>query len=858
MLEDATSEWQEYCVNITSHNLDSVRVHIYGAMKQLIAEKKKRSACRAALLLSELESNSFLYENEAVRLTEEVLDVYPNSLMARCQLAGLLIATDFDRSIRLIEDITPEDIENLSDINDRISAYYLTAIIKFQANEYAESFYLFSQISRMNAEEMSDYEVVGYVKALLSYSTFLHLWGDWDAELSVFSKCYDVLKKRKLYRSNASANILAKAAKAELIMGKTDEALESACQAMDQTSEALRLFSPSGLNAIRVFSTVLYHAGEHEQSIEMLENIKDAYDSVLGEGSTPAYLILSDLTDLYLRNGNYGKACDVAEEVTKMVHNDARSQAVAYSNFAGALRVDSQYEKSAEVSVAAIEKLRQYIHSAFTSLSDSGREHFWRLEGYNILRNTLYAADTPADKHGSVYNLALLSKGILVESDYQFFQSVVNDIDDDAFQTFLKYKQHQWELEEEYCSSSPDSLRIRQLRDAVQQEGTHLMYQTRPEMDKLFWFNTTWEDVARNLRKDEVAVEYLKYKHPRTASEVYLASVLSSDAPPVNVTLPGIDESSLINASPDSLYRTSLLYDLFIKPIEPLLKNKRRIYFSPTSGMSSLALESVVSAYEMIRVSSTRQITREHIATKWDSAVLYGGLDYNMGMDEMEYYAERAMSRGADDNLHNWRFLRGTLEEVKAIDGILGGINRKVISGEEGVEENFKALSSACPDIVHVATHGYFDAGAIPKGGTRYQLEEEIAMKVSGLVFAGANNRVKEEGINDGLLSAMEISRMNMTGCKLLVLSACSTGKGHTGMANETFGLMRAFKKAGCESILMSLWEIDDDVTKLFMTTFYKYLLNGKTTAEAISLTRKAICKRYPDPRYWAGFILID
>ena len=140
----------------------------------------------------------------------------------------------------------------------------------------------------------------------------------------------------------------------------------------------------------------------------------------------------------------------------------------------------------------------------------------------------------------------------------------------------------------------------------------------------------------------------------------------------------------------------------------------------------------------------------------------------------------------------------------------------------------------------------------------------------SGLLFAGANRawtgKRSIEGIDDGILTAKEIAMLNFSKVKLIVMSACQTGLGDVEANEGVYGLQRAFKLAGAETLIMSLWEVDDNATSLLMKTFYEDYLNGKAKDVAF---RNAINKvrSYKDdngdtpftsPYYWAAFIMMD
>ena len=391
---------------------------------------------------------------------------------------------------------------------------------------------------------------------------------------------------------------------------------------------------------------------------------------------------------------------------------------------------------------------------------------------------------------------------------------------------------------------------------------TQLLSEGMADNSYMDMIDCTWKQVDEALKPGDIAIEFVRNKNK--TGVYYFASVLRKGCVPVNVFLPGFKEETIEAMPLSKKYSTTSLYKAIIGPLEPYLKDAGTIYFAPAGILNSIALENIPcpdgavlgDTRPIVRLSSTRQLVKPHFAEAQPlrSATLFGGLDYNLGQEEMEYYADA--SRGAAQaSLHDWSYLPGSLGEVNEIGGMLSGMSPILVTGGEGVEERFKALSNQASSIIHVATHGYYykkpSDGSTPK-------EDEI-MESSGLVFSGANNkRSANSAIGDGLLSAKEIARLNLTGCELLVLSACGSGREYSNGLNEAYGLVRAFKKAGCQSIVMSLWDIDDTVTQVFMRTFYAALLDGHSMMESMKEARRLVRKNYPDPALWAAFVLVD
>ncbi|PIY03984.1 MAG: hypothetical protein COZ21_07795 [Bacteroidetes bacterium CG_4_10_14_3_um_filter_31_20] len=129
----------------------------------------------------------------------------------------------------------------------------------------------------------------------------------------------------------------------------------------------------------------------------------------------------------------------------------------------------------------------------------------------------------------------------------------------------------------------------------------------------------------------------------------------------------------------------------------------------------------------------------------------------------------------------------------------------------------------------------------------------------SGLALARANDvwsKTKADG-EDGVLTAYEVSNMNLQNTQLVVMSACETGLGDIKGSEGVYGLQRAFKMAGVKYIIMSLWQVPDKETEEFMVTFYTKLLKIKDIRKSFNETQKEMRQKY-DPYYWAAFVLIE
>ncbi|WP_437716518.1 CHAT domain-containing tetratricopeptide repeat protein [Sorangium sp. So ce448] len=203
--------------------------------------------------------------------------------------------------------------------------------------------------------------------------------------------------------------------------------------------------------------------------------------------------------------------------------------------------------------------------------------------------------------------------------------------------------------------------------------------------------------------------------------------------------------------------------------------------------------------------------------------------------------------------------LPGTEREAEAVRSALASAT--VLTGPSATEEAIKRAQR--PRVLHIATHGFFlpDQGspADPASTRGAAIEgpawSENPLLRSGLALAGANARRSSSDEDDGILTALEISSLDLHGTQLVVLSACETGLGEVPRGDGVYGLRRALLLAGAETQVMSLWKVGDMATRDLMTSYYAALARGGGRSEALRSAQLQIRRERPHPHAWAGFI---
>jgi CHAT domain-containing protein len=236
--------------------------------------------------------------------------------------------------------------------------------------------------------------------------------------------------------------------------------------------------------------------------------------------------------------------------------------------------------------------------------------------------------------------------------------------------------------------------------------------------------------------------------------------------------------------------------------------------------------------------------------------------------------AERFLSTLREGQAHRaWATvpLPGTRQEAEAIQRLLP--QAQLFLGPQATKE--RLLHLPAPGILHLATHGFFleDAPAPTRSRAVGHFgalgEDPLAARPpdpllrSGLLFAGARAPAPDASSptqpppDSALATALELAGLNLWGTQLVVLSACDTGRGDVKLGQGVYGLRRAFIVAGAETVVMSLWKVNDETTRTLMEAYYTNLLAGKGRANALREAMRALHATQAHPHYWAPFIAL-
>ena len=392
------------------------------------------------------------------------------------------------------------------------------------------------------------------------------------------------------------------------------------------------------------------------------------------------------------------------------------------------------------------------------------------------------------------------------------------------------------------------------------------------------------KDVAKSLMSDEVAIEFV------ASDKSYGALILrKGDKTPTFVdliTFSELDEClSPLQSSGSNIMqkikrvysgtseRGQLLYEKLWSPLEAHLIGVKRIYYSPVGKLSTIAFgaisdsnrTAIAERYDMRLVSTTATIVAKNKNTnnnEWNA----------LAIGDVCYESDSLKPK------RNWLSLKNSLKEVTFFDSLCNsiGVKNKLLLSKEASEAAFRKISGESPAVILTSTHGFYHNAEIAASKPFYinkGLSNHVdslnpnyliaPLKRGGIVLARANAVWKnDQHIDDevdGILTAEEISLLDLSNTKLVVLSACETGLGEVSMTEGVNGLQRGLKLSGVESMILSLWEVNDKAGQEFMQEFFTRLFGGIERHDAFRQTMLIMKQKYPtNPAYWAMFVMLD
>jgi len=566
------------------------------------------------------------------------------------------------------------------------------------------------------------------------------------------------------------------------------------------------------------------------------------------------------------------------------------------------LRRWGRKEEAYSMIVDLFNKKREIVNSNFNWLSDQKKEEYWKKLGDFFDQIYLFASEDGKEYPHLIklaYDCALFQKGKLLESAV--------DKDD----TYYNVVDLHNELESERTNDPQKIKQLEKHADSLDQVLTKTWPQYRITKSNL---SIDFRDVEGQLKKGSSAIEYIQFKNSSKQNQ-YAALILNmEDSIPILVNLCSEEDISNITIQ-QSL---DILFDKIWLPLQKHLIGVNKIYVSPVGYLHNIPFKALIVSSEMSEILAKNNSNRGVILTKSSSKefksasylmdfyeiheltstrllsmgllkkekehmsptlAIIGGIDYDffpsIATKTKSKEKIKTQNKRSSSISGKLPYLPGTKTELDSV--VLKTKGHWSIFSFQGTEAKEEIISlfenEHAKGILHIATHGYAftsgkisDTARIDKNSYKYNYRfHPNPMVRSGLILAGGNwawmgsDTLKKLGAEeDGILTALEVSRLNLRKTKLVVLSACETGLGKIEGSEGTFGLKRGFKLAGVEQMIVSLWSVPDKETMELMTLFYSDLTKTLNPVLSFEKAQKEMRTKYPtDPEKWAGFVLV-
>ena len=626
---------------------------------------------------------------------------------------------------------------------------------------------------------------------------------------------------------------------------------------------------------------IFYEYGDMARAIEYTQK---AYElSKDDETNVSVYLYTAlNLATMKLNDGNYSGALSLFHEIEDKPMLDSERAKIYLGILQAYYFLDNEDEciKYALLCNNSIIKNTQQFYSSFPGTTI---EDIWNSSAMQLKLNMGVLKKFPHNAQAAQmsYDNALFTKRLLY--DRMAYLRNIAKTNDPINATINDIKQLRSELFGGNTSAY-ESLNLKE-KNLIEQLNS-LNYSFSSHV-----YN--WQEVSEALDENDYAIEIVSYtgwpKNEDEEMELRLGALILSYGASAPIFVDICSNDSLHDLLLTALIQQEVgindlyikngdfsLYNLLWAPIQPFIKSAKRIYFSPILGLKDINIGFIPcpegkylhDCFDIHIVSSTSVICDNNENSSIVNASLFGGIDYSGGDNNESVTAMRGLLNTItnSDDRGSFGYLTASNREVDEINELLmqHHCSTNLLKGTAANEFSFRELDGVSPTILHLSTHGFYLVGFDNYSDYFERLlpytQCDRDMTKSGILLADANvslNKNSNPVLSDGVLTSEEISWMDFSNTQLVVLSACETAIGQS--LQEGFGgLIRAFKMAGVQHIVASLWKVSDEVTAELMVLFYKNMMSGMEPHESLIRAQREIALRYPDPYYWAAFIMID
>ncbi|MBF0380071.1 MAG: tetratricopeptide repeat protein [Magnetococcales bacterium] len=671
------------------------------------------------------------------------------------------------------------------------------------------------------------------------------------------------------------------------------------------------------LKGMNNLARVRHHQGRFEEAEKLFLKALDLRTKLLGVKHMDVLRSMHDLGALYREMKRYDEAEKLLLEALKLDDEVLGPQHPytfeTVNTLAGVYEDKGETEQAYEISKMGFERRTKFLNRMLWATGDNAREGYIRLhrpELVNYLALLAKIEDT-AEGGKQVLEVGLQRKGLMLKITSEIRQIAKMAKNPQLDEIGKQLTATRKELASLTLSGPREETKGRHLEVLHELENKVDMLQLKlGDASKRFRRSVsklTTNEIVANLPEEAALVDYLVYK-VEGESRLMAAVVTIDDGEP-NYSLVAFEDNmeaihlairdyrTIIqdeDADDDELLEVGMqAYDMVWKPLNDALGERNVVYLVPDGMLNILPFNALVNedeeylakSLDLHILTSSRDLIPIDVPKADGGLMILAGPDYDtdkVGDQQTIQKIKGKRASSVSNGLRSFSGMRGLKfdplpgaeKEGKLIMKQVANKNKKnqifiKMDAQELVVQNVKEP----PEILHIATHGFFLKPDDSLRKRLLKLARGAALQMpppgdnpllrSGLAFAGINGKAQFLGEidtdNDGVLTALEVLALDLSGTQLAVLSACETGLGEIHEGEGVYGLRRSFQEAGVESVIASLWEVSDAGTQALMTRLYSKLNEGKTPHVALREARMEMMDsgQWSYPYVWSAFMLV-
>uniref|UniRef100_UPI004049837F tetratricopeptide repeat protein n=1 Tax=Fulvivirga sp. TaxID=1931237 RepID=UPI004049837F len=769
--------------------------------------------------------------------------------------------------------------------------------VKQFKGKYQEAEPLFGEATKLK-KELFGTTHPEYANALNNSALLFQTMGNYEKAEPLFIEASDIYQKRYGDQHPEYATTLENLATLYKLKGQDQKALTLLDKTLAIDKNIYGENHPRYAITLHNLASIYKDLDQTEQARSLYEQALTIDKNVYGS-QHPAYA--STLYNLAVLNqqlirfdeaeNNFKECLEIRKSILGENHPD-----YAYSLYglAGLYHAIRKYDQAKSYYDQVIINYLQQIKDFFPSLSENEKGAFYAkikpvLESYQDFCVEYALSGIPNSKNiiGELFNLQLSTKALLLHSSNKVRNRIFDSGNTELINEYVSWTESKEKLSKFLAYSdeqlAEQNINITDLANEINNLEKSLSQKSELFAGDVEQKSYTWKDVQNVLKEQEAALEIIRIKKRYIPDSVMYVALILKKASVESPEMVILKDGKRLEKRYFNYYRNAIKFAVgddrsfeeFWKPVDDHLDNMEQVFASTDGIFNKININTlwntkienyVIDEYNVRNISNTREIVQTNTQPVGinNTAEVFGNPDFNLSLADFQGNSStttRASEFGFTDEIPD---LPGTKIEVNKLSELLAQEQwtTNLYLREEANEKKIKAISP--PKLLHVATHGFFKSDVEFEQNESYDNGfnhvEKNPLFRSGLLLAGSaksanvSNSFDEE---DGVLTAYEAMNLNLDNTELVVLSACETGIGEVRNGEGVYGLQRSFMVAGAKSVIMSLWQVDDNTTQKLMINFYKNWLSGKDKFESFKLAQRELKSEYADPFHWGAFIIL-